>query len=696
MSRATLLFLVLLVFAVGAVLAGAYRLVQGDRARLFEQFERERTRQVDEAVRNITLELDRIGEDLRFTSELLATGNPGEHTREVRALLQVVSPYKAVAVFDPMGRRELYVSDPGGAFTETEATRLLRHTALRALDREPGALETSPAFLERGWLRVFATRLPTDDKAPRRAVAVLVDLEPYFESLRLITTGTSSHLLVLGAWGRPTPATEPGLAHAVVALDRGHLKLPGFSALVRQMRAGEAGTSRLGARESEALGLGPEAVVTVVAVVRPSGGAPWTVATLSSLSQLRQVERAVVARLSIATALVVLLLAAFGGWVLLASRRAVALSESRRHAARLSHLHEKSQKILDHIPTGVLALGTDGLVTALNAPLRARLGEAAVGRSLAKALPAASPEVIARVQALVEQACAQRRPRYLVGEELSLFGEAGRYNLHAVPMDHPDPEVRALLVIEDLSNLEALESQLLRAEKLATVGVLAAGIAHEIGTPLGVVRGRAEYLGGKLGADSPHASGIAVIIDQIDRVSRTIRQLLDFARIQPPQARRLPPEPALRALEELLRLEAERRRMTLSVHAPGDLPSLAADPDQLQQVLVNLVMNAFDACGPGARIRVTAEAEPGGRRVALRVKDDGCGIPAERQNQVFDPFFTTKKRGSGTGLGLTIVQQIARNHGAELELHSTAGHGTEFTLWWPVAQPANEERNAVA
>ncbi len=700
MTRATLLFIALLVAAVAGVLVGAWVLVQGDRADLFEQFAKERSRQVGEAVRNITGELDRIGEDLRFAAELVGEDTPAEHERELSALVRVVGQYKALAVFDPLGRRELYTAAPSPSFTEDDATGPLRHTALRALARKLGEVETSPAFTENGWLRAFATPLPTKKGAPPRAVAVLVDLEPYFESLRLITTESTSHPLVLGAYGRPAPATAPALARGVEGLDKGALALPRFATLVHRMREGESGTLRLPPEEAQALGLGSEAVVVAYAPVRPKGGAHWSLATLTSVAQLRSVERAVVWRLGVATFVVVLLLAAFGAWVVLASRRAVALRESHRHASRLLHLHEKSQKILDHIPTGVLALASDGRVSALNQPLRERLGPDVVGKTLPEALPQAAARVVQRLLGLVEQALAQGRPRHLGGEELALFGEAGRYNLHAIPLEHPDPDVRVLLVVEDLSNLQALESQLLRAEKLATVGVLAAGIAHEIGTPLGVVRGRAEYLQGKLGGDSPHSAGMGVIIEQIDRVSRTIRQLLDFARLQPPQAQEVPCAQALRALDELLRLEAERRRMTLQVEvAPAALvPSLAADPDQLQQVLVNLVMNALDACAPGATVRVWAQPHPESSRVALHVEDDGCGIPPERQNQVFDPFFTTKKRGQGTGLGLTIVAQIARNHGAEVTLESgrtgSAPKGTRFTLWWPQAR--SEERHAVA
>jgi signal transduction histidine kinase len=256
--------------------------------------------------------------------------------------------------------------------------------------------------------------------------------------------------------------------------------------------------------------------------------------------------------------------------------------------------------------------------------------------------------------------------------------------------------VRTLLVVEDLSNLRALETQLLRAEKFATVGVLAAGIAHEIGTPLGVVRGRAEYVLGKLGAAHPQAAGIGVIIEQIDRVSRTIRQLLDFSRLQPAAVRPVALGPMLRDVSELLRLEAERRQVRLEWELPERVPALSADPDQLQQVLVNLALNACDACRAGGRVRLTAAAPDGASSgawglVSLTVQDDGCGIPPESLNQVFDPFFTTKKRGQGTGLGLTVVAHVVRNHGGRVELESEPGRGTCVTVLWPAAGPSAPE-----
>jgi signal transduction histidine kinase len=174
-----------------------------------------------------------------------------------------------------------------------------------------------------------------------------------------------------------------------------------------------------------------------------------------------------------------------------------------------------------------------------------------------------------------------------------------------------------------------------------------------------------------------------VIIDEIDRVTRTIRQLLDFSRFKPALVRSCAVDPAVRAVVELLRFEADRRKVTLTVSIPGPVPPVAADPDQLQQVLVNLTMNACDAADAGGHVEIGAVVE--GARARLEVVDDGCGIPPEHRHQVFDPFFTTKKRGQGTGLGLAVTAQIVRNHGGEIELASEIGAGTRVTVHWPLA-----------
>ncbi|HEY2729683.1 MAG TPA: ATP-binding protein [Polyangia bacterium] len=223
---------------------------------------------------------------------------------------------------------------------------------------------------------------------------------------------------------------------------------------------------------------------------------------------------------------------------------------------------------------------------------------------------------------------------------------------------------------------------LVRAEKLITVGVLSAGIAHEIGSPLAVIRGRAEQVLNHLGATGARADDVRVIIKHIDNISSTIRQLLDFSRRQPVAPSAVPFDVAIERARGLLQWKLEANGLTLEVALDDDLPMLAADPDQLQQVLVNLLLNACDASETGRSVLIEASAT-GKKEVAFSVVDHGCGIAPSDMNAVFDPFFTTKKRGEGTGLGLTIAAGIVRNHAGQINLSSAPGAGTTVTVLWP-------------
>jgi signal transduction histidine kinase len=226
-----------------------------------------------------------------------------------------------------------------------------------------------------------------------------------------------------------------------------------------------------------------------------------------------------------------------------------------------------------------------------------------------------------------------------------------------------------------------LENQLVRAEKLITVGVLATEMAHEIGTPLAVIRGRAEQVMREV-RNGRRAEDLAVIIKHIDNVASTVRQMLDFAR-RPSNDRRSVSLPmAIERARELLAWKLDARDLKLEVSLQEDLPLVTADPDQMQQVLVNLLLNACDASKPGDRIRLDARATDTGM-VRMVIGDNGSGIAPEHLQAVFDPFFTTKPRGEGTGLGLPIAASIVRNHGGRIDLASTPGAGTTATVLWP-------------
>ncbi|HVY40988.1 MAG TPA: ATP-binding protein [Polyangia bacterium] len=237
-----------------------------------------------------------------------------------------------------------------------------------------------------------------------------------------------------------------------------------------------------------------------------------------------------------------------------------------------------------------------------------------------------------------------------------------------------------------LAQAREMENQLVRADRLITVGVMATEIAHEIGTPLSVVRGRAEQVLRRVDG-TPGGEDLRVVIKQVDQISSTVRQLLDFSRRSPLEKRAVPLAPVVERSRELLQLKLEARRLQMDLDLSEDLPMLTADADQLQQVLVNLLLNACDASPPGQRVRLSARRAPGDM-VRIAVADRGTGIPPENLTAIFEPFFTTKPRGEGTGLGLAIAAGIVRNHAGQIDVQSAVGEGTTVTVLWPATPEA--------
>ena len=233
--------------------------------------------------------------------------------------------------------------------------------------------------------------------------------------------------------------------------------------------------------------------------------------------------------------------------------------------------------------------------------------------------------------------------------------------------------------LQHAEELNRLEHQLVRAEKLATVGVLAAGLAHELGTPLAIIRGRAEIL-----EEKTHWPEIRTILEQSDHISTTLRQVLDFSREQPVELRPTDVLASFQSAFGLLDFRLRQKRIQHRVEPSEGAFVIAADPDQFQQVLANLVLNACDAGAPGGTIvlRASIDAEEPGQ-VRIDVIDDGCGVPDANLDAVFDPFFTTKPKGEGTGLGLPVAAGIVRNHRGKISIASHEGKGTTVTVFWP-------------
>jgi signal transduction histidine kinase len=369
-------------------------------------------------------------------------------------------------------------------------------------------------------------------------------------------------------------------------------------------------------------------------------------------------------------------------------RRTVALAERLRNAQEVAHLRERTEKLVENVSVGLVGITAEGRVVLTNRFLNERVTRVPIGVGVDEALGAASAEAAGQLRKAVRDALTTQRVHTITGDEITLFpAKAGHFDLRIIPLKQPAQDVSAIILVDDLSELKSLEKQLVRAEKLITVGVLTAGLAHEIGTPLGIIRGRAELLLTKV-SDPSLARDIESVIRQIDQIGLVIRQVLDFSRAQPVELRSVVVRDAVDAALAMLDWRLRQKSIFVRVDTDPHALPISADPDQLQQVLVNLLLNACDACEKdGAIIVRVAAAE--GRRAGTRIEieDNGCGIAAEDLNAVFDPFYTTKKRGEGTGLGLPVAASIVRNHQGEISLRSQKGVGSTVVITWPVAQP---------
>jgi two-component system, NtrC family, sensor histidine kinase HydH len=689
MKRGTWIAVSLIVAVFAAVAALAARTARRERTALVAGFSEEHLSRLRFAAREVEAQLLDIGKDLEFATRLVgAADSGGDRRRELRALLAVVRAYRMVVVYDRDRRRQLAVVDPLAPLPWSSAPfeGAFDETARAAMSR--GSLAFSP--LVEGphspWYRVFATPLAENGEV-QGAVAILVDLKETFERLRVLAPEPSTRLVVLRPDGTPAPTMPGAVASSLLASSTASAA----GLLLEDMRAGATGTRTLPARDAAALGLGAAEAIAAFVPVRDGAHQHWAIAILDSTDLLRARERAITMQVAALGAALAVALGLISLFLVTSARRAIAVEERLRSAEQVAHLREQAEKILDNIPVGVIALDGAGRISAVNRASRDRVPSSMLGGPAESAFPTAPPEALEELRGVIAEARSSGTVQRVVARPLALSGTDSFFAVHAVPLAHPLADLTLLLVVEDLTELRALSSQLLRAEKLATVGVLAAGIAHEIGTPLGVVRGRAELIASRLGADHPQTGSATVIVTEIDRISRTIRELLDFARVSRATAGQASFSEVARTALDLLALEADSRGVSLRLELSGALPPVAADADQLQQVLVNIALNAIHACAPGGRVAVRARAERDVSRAIIEVVDDGAGIPEELQHRVFDPFFTTKKRGKGTGLGLTISAQIVRNHGGDIRLESAIGRGTSVVMSWPLAPGSAEE-----
>jgi signal transduction histidine kinase len=256
-------------------------------------------------------------------------------------------------------------------------------------------------------------------------------------------------------------------------------------------------------------------------------------------------------------------------------------------------------------------------------------------------------------------------------------------------------ESHARLVGEQQEKLK-LEHELRHSERLASVGRLAAGLAHEIGTPLNIIGGRSEYLLRRPRSAEELKDNLVVIRSQSDRIAAIVRQLLEFSRRREPVFQPIELSALLDNVKYLLAHQLREKDIRVETAGLNTLPKISADPELLQQIFINLYSNSLHALGPGGVIKIGAEitargiiqASPAaGHWLRISFEDNGAGIAPEHIGRVFDPFFTTKDVGEGIGLGLSVSYGIIQEHGGDIQVESEPGSFTRFIIYLPTEQP---------
>jgi len=667
--------LIVLTGILGVSVSSALR----EQERLLDEFTAATRLRVHASVEVLSARLEALDQDTRMLTDLVerSRGTSDSHTateRRVweaafRALTVVVPQYRTITLIDDRGATEVLEVDP----TETQPTveALMpdaRRLALEVSAKGSRALGKTARIGARSFLlygtpvRGGGAIVVASDAAIFLGAAAFTPLA----SARLIVTDPAGAVWTGCETVARCRATPPGALDAELAA---HAPLPPRMATRTGWIARSARVPTIQVSER---------------VDRATGS--WVVTWLASTEEIVMRQRSVLVHVivtAMAAAVAVALVAAF---ILRQQRKAVELEGRLRYAQTLANARETSQSIVENAPLGVLGLSHDGRVVLANHFLTDRLGPIKVGVPIGEAFSGDG----------ASSSWGQEIEKLLGGEPspepASLAAGAHQFHVRIVPVRNRDLGVGAFALVEDRSALRSLENQLVRAEKLITVGVLSAGIAHEIGSPLAVIRGRAEQVLRAL-PDGPRAEDVRVIIKHIDNITSIIRQVLDFSRRQPIERQAVPLAGAVEHARALLRWKLTAKDAELATDIPDDLPLLSAYPDQLQQVLVNLILNACDASTRGGRIVVAARASRDGF-LRVEIVDHGHGIALEHMNAVFDPFFTTKKKGEGTGLGLPIAASIVRNHGGQINLASTAGRGTTVSLIWPVAVEKKQAAHA--
>ncbi len=347
----------------------------------------------------------------------------------------------------------------------------------------------------------------------------------------------------------------------------------------------------------------------------------------------------------------------------------------RNQAKRVGQLERFQSKLLDNMPDGLVTLGPDGEIMAANPSARRLLDPQTSEQGCLAAGCNWSDFPFADPSDSLEWKQYEYHGRHL--EILSVPFQ----DRHSPQDERSKPDntlEEGLILIRDRTAIRGLEDDLEEAKRLATIGSLAAGVAHEIRNPLSSLRGFAQFFADKFKTQKPYADYAATMVKEADRLNRVVTDLLYLSRPREITVARISLAETLESLQKLMRFDLEHKQVVPEINLVAS--TLSADPDGLTQVLLNLITNGLDAVSDqGGQLRISSRPDNSG--VYLSIEDNGPGIPEKDHEQALEPFYTTKKKG--TGLGLAIVNTILRAHRGRVVISNSEMGGTCVELFFP-------------
>jgi two-component system NtrC family sensor kinase len=376
------------------------------------------------------------------------------------------------------------------------------------------------------------------------------------------------------------------------------------------------------------------------------------------------------------------------GYVAVAIENSLLYQDQQERAAELKLLKEFNESIIESINVGLLAVDLEGRVTRLNSALEHILDlrrDAAVGRRVEDLFSEDFADTLKQV--LGKDGWRLKEIRNIYKLHTATRGNRSLVlNIALAPLQDGQGQTGALVVLEDVTARITLEEQLQQREKLSSIGLLAAGVAHEVNTPLTGVSSYTQMLLGMLNENDPKHALLQKVRTQAERATNIVNNLLNFSRTG--SATEFVEVDVARVLDDTLQLlEPQLRRSQIEIvrRYDTDAPEAYGNAGKLQQVFTNLILNARDAIPDGGRIIVATETADDGSLIA-EISDTGIGIAPENVAKIYDPFYTTKGVGQGTGLGLAVSYGIVQEHAGRITVDSTPGQGTTFRITLPTAR----------